>query len=344
MDCRRTLGLGLGLLIGAAGCTSPGNGSLGPKPGAPVLPQAQAQAPAAVEEEHVTSLPPGAVVKKAADLPPRMPKPETPVAAGDWYAQEALADPSATGRQEKQKIAREAYEQALKIDPHYLPAYLSLANLYASMNDHAHADETYHRAAQAFPKEPRVFFEMGRCYGAEQKWDESIAALARAAELEPENRQYVKTLGWTQARAGRFDESLATFRKVYDEPEAHYQLALMLEHLGQKDLCRQHLQAALQDPHMDQAKALLAKLDAPPADEVQPAAYVTSAKPPTGAGSGDPAPTAVAADEGAPAAKGVLLPPPPHIPIRYEDPAAPPALPPLPGPVQSLSNGGPTIK
>ena len=337
MDCRRTLGLGLGLLIGAAGCTSPGAGSLGPKPGAPVLPQMQAKAPAAApDEEHVTSLPPGAVVKKV-DLPKREPSPETLVAGGDWYAQEAAGDPSATGKQSKQEQARKAYEQALKADPHYMPAYLRLANLYASMNDHAHAEATYRQAAQAFPKEARVFFEMGKCYGAQKKWDESIPALTRAAELEPENRQYVKTLGWTQARAGRFDDSLATFRKVYDEPEAHYQLALMLEHLGQKDLCRQHLEAALKDPRsMDKAKALLAKLDGPPpADEVQTASYVTSAKPPESAA---PAP----ADEGAAAAKGLLLPPPPHIPIRYEDPAAPPALPPLPG--QNLSNGGPTFK
>ena len=37
----------------------------------------------------------------------------------------------------------------------------------------------------------------------------------------------------------------------------------MLEHLGETDLCRQHLRAALdKDPQMDKAKVLLAKLDA----------------------------------------------------------------------------------
>ena len=207
-----------------------------------------------------------------------------------------------------------------------------------ALKDHADAEATYRKAAQLFPKEPTVFFDMGRCYVGEEQWDRAIQAFSRAVELDPKNRQYVDTLGWTQARAGRYDDGLGTFRKLYDESEAQYRLAQMLEYLGKTDQCRQHLQTALtSDPKMDKAKALLARLDAPPAaDGVKAAAFVTADKPTT------PAPRTTAPSAATHPAGGVVLPPPPRIPIRYQEagpqdaPQAPALLPMLPGPQVEL--------
>ncbi len=337
MDCRKTLGLGVCLLIGAVGCTRHDTTL-------PVIPPAQASKAKAPASTPVDAVPPGAVVKQL-ELPKHPPQAATCVAAGDFLTLEAAsADLAENMRQAKREQARKAYEQAIALDPHCLQAYLSLAQLYITIKDHSDAEATYRKAAQLFPNEARVFFEMGRCYGAEKQWDLSVHALARAVELDPKNRPYVDALGWTQARAGRYDDSLATFRRVYDEAEAQFRLAEMLEHLGEAEPCRQHLRAALnKDPQMDKAKALLAKLDAaPPADGVKPAAFVTADKP--------SAPAVVAAvgmdrDPAAPppSARGVMLPPPPHIPIRYEAaqtpdaPPPPPPLPMLPGPEMNLS-------
>lgn len=342
MDCRKTLGLGLSLLIGAAGCTHQ-------TASAPVLPPAQAanaSAPIAVD-----SVPANAVVKKEADLPMRAPHARTCVAAGDYCALEAAApEVTDTFRQQKREQARRSYQQALTIDPHNLPAYLSLAQLYIDMKDHDHAIATYRKACQLFPNEPRVFFDLGGCYGGEKEWELAIPALTRAVELDPENRPFVDKLGWMQARAGRFDESLKTFRKVHDEAESNYRLALMLDHLHQTDKCRQLLQTALaKDPQLEGARALLAKVNSAPAapplspegkgEAVQPAAYTESAKPtapapaiptaviqPTIVVQPVPAiqPPSAPQPNLAPAARGVLLPPPPRISIHYENPAAPP--------------------
>ncbi len=285
------------------------------------------------------AVPPGAVVKQL-ELPKHPPQAATCVAAGDFLTLEAAsADLAENLRQAKREQARKAYEQAIALDPHCLQAYLSLAQLYVAVKDHADAEATYHKAAQLFPTEARVFFEMGRCYGAEKQWEPSVHALARAVELDPKNRPYVDALGWMQARAGRYDDSLATFRRVYDEAEAQFRLAQMLEHLGETDQCRQHLRAALnKDPQMDKAKALLADLDAPPpADGVKPAAFVTANKP-----SAPVVVEAVATERNSaappPNARGVMLPPPPRIPIRYEETAPPDAPPPaLPGPELNLN-------
>ncbi len=270
-------------------------------------------------------MPPGAVVKPL-EVPKHPPQAATCVAFGDWQAQEAeTPNLSEETRKAKREEARKEYEQAISVDPHYLLAYLSLAKFDIALKDHADAEAAYRKAAQLFPNEPRVFFEMGRCYVGEEQWDRAIQAFSRAVTLDPKNRQYVDTLGWTEARAGRYDDGLSTFRKVYDESEAQWRLAQMLEYLGKTDLCRQHLQTALtSDPKMDKAKALLAKLDAPPtANGVQPAAFVTADKPAT--------PAVVPAVAMNPA-HSVMLPPTPRIPIRYEQAGAPDAPPPPPGP------------
>ena len=249
MDRRKTLWAALGLLAALAGCQH----DIRMNATAPT-PQAQTVAPP--PQAAVQTVPPNAVVRQEADLPRKTPHASTCVAGGDFFAQQALApEIGETARIANQEKARKAYQQALSIDPRCLPAYESLAALYVAMKDHTHAVATYQKAAQVFPKEARVFYELGMCHGGEKEWDLAVRNLAHAATLDPENRKFVDALGWMQARAGRYDDSLATFMKVHDEPEAHYKLACMLEHLNQIDLCKQHLQAALdKNPQMDKAQ------------------------------------------------------------------------------------------
>ena len=160
------------------------------------------------------TVPPNAVVKQEADLPKQTPHAATCVAGGDFFAQQALApDLGETARQSNQEKARKAYQQAMTIDPHCLPAYESLAQLYVAMKDHTHAVATYRKAAQMFPNEARVFYELGMLPRRREGVGPGRPNLAHAAQLDPENRPYVDALGWMQARAGRFDDSLATFRR-----------------------------------------------------------------------------------------------------------------------------------
>ena len=164
MDCRKTLGLGLCLLLGTAGCMHQG---------APTPPQASnTSAPTVVQ-----SVPPNAVVKKAADLPMRQPQARTCVAAADYLALEGTA-PELTEpvREMKRDEVRRSYQQALTIDPHNMQAYLGLASLYVAMKDHDHAMATYQKACQMLPNEARVFYEMGRCYGGLKDFDHAIPA------------------------------------------------------------------------------------------------------------------------------------------------------------------------
>src|SRR5947209_2951308 len=133
MDChkRRWPALAVALGLGwTAGCQHDGSN------GAPV-----------VQVNH-----PVVAIEQEKSGPKRPPRPDTCVAAGDFYAHEAATRDNGSAVQEQMReSARKAYQQALQIEPRYLPAYHSLAQLYTAMDDHEHAIATYQKASSYHP-------------------------------------------------------------------------------------------------------------------------------------------------------------------------------------------------
>jgi Flp pilus assembly protein TadD len=313
MDCRHLLWPALGLLAGAAGCqhqqgVTGAAGSQGPP-------------------SPVAAVTPGVDVpiRKEPELPKRAPKASTCVAFADFQASEAAApDQTPLRRQQLHEQARKAYQQALAIDPKCLAAHQGLARLYLAMDDQSHAVAALEKALKVYPKNPALWFELGMAHNRKQQWDPALASLSKAVEFDPENRTYVDMLGYTLARAGRFPESLECFARVHGEARAHYNLARMLQHLGQPELCRQHLELALQqDAKLEPARALLNELQGP---AVQPAGYTEP--PPAPGAAVPPGPPADAGSSPAPAAG--FLPP----PLPVTTPSSPPeaaANAPVPG-------------
>jgi tetratricopeptide (TPR) repeat protein len=264
MDRHKLLSWGLAAALGVAGCQhAKSPGGVGPPTPAP--------SPLA-STTSMKVAPDGTPIRPAPELPKRQPKPETSVAAANFYAQEALA-PGCTPmrRQELREQARLAYQQAIRIDPKHVPAYQGLGRLYAETEDTAHAVETYQKGLKAAPKEAALWYELGMCQGRRKEWGPALESLSRASELEPENHQYANSLGYGLARAGRYDDALSCFERVNGEGRAHYKLARMLQHLGQNDLARHHLELALEkDPRMADAQSLLREIDS---QGVKPAGY-----------------------------------------------------------------------
>jgi tetratricopeptide (TPR) repeat protein len=252
MDLRAAYVLALGLATGLLGCAPHG-----------LLPVVPADSK-------------GTQTAAAADLPPDDGKPHKPhaatyVAAGD-LAEKTSDDPQRgpAERERLQEQARKAYQQAIALEPDYVPAHQALARLYLKLGDAEHAVATYQKVLKAHPKEAPLWFELGMCYSRQKQWDRALESLRQAVKLDPENRPYVNTLGFCLARAGRYDESLACFRKLSGPARAHYNLARMLHHLNHDDLSRQHLRLALEaDPDMTPARQLLAQLEAQPTGVIQ---------------------------------------------------------------------------
>jgi tetratricopeptide (TPR) repeat protein len=210
-----------------------------------------------------SSPPPDAVVHKAQDLPKRQPMPATLVSFGDVY-QRGAAEPGRTAAQKEQMLdqARKAYQQALKLDPKHVPAYVSLARLYESTDDHERAVASYRKALDLKPKDAELWHDLGMCQARKKEWDKALQALAKASDLDPENKAYARSLGFCQARAGQYEKSFATLSKVEGEAQAHYNVARMLHHVKQDDMSKEHLRLALQtNPQLTEAAQLLVELE-----------------------------------------------------------------------------------
>jgi tetratricopeptide (TPR) repeat protein len=234
MEGRRSLTLALCLLTGAGGCT--------------LLPEQPAGQPVAAAKND----------KEAK----RQPLASTCMAYGN-FAVISSTDPACTPakRQQFQEQARKAYQQALDISPDYLPALVALGWLYVSLDDHDRALASFERAVQTHPQDSSAWFELGRFQARYHNWLTALDDLRRAVDLAPENHTYTHFYGYSLAHAGNYDESFMVFSKLEGDAKAHFELAQMLHHMKNDDLCKTHLEKALElDPQLTDAKQLLASL------------------------------------------------------------------------------------
>jgi tetratricopeptide (TPR) repeat protein len=226
MDCRKSLFLALTLFAGSGGCAS-------------LLPTR-----VAVSDDKAH-------------------KPATYVAFADYRASASCTQGINPAEQQQfREEAKLSYLKAIEVDPNHLPAYLGLARLQQTCEDHGAAAATYERALRLRPQDSSLWFEHGICQCRAKNWNAAIQSLRKACELDPANRQYATTLGFTLARAGMYNDSFAVLARQFGEARAHSDLARMLHHLNQPELARQQAMMALsKDPLEQAARTLLASLD-----------------------------------------------------------------------------------
>lgn len=187
---------------------------------------------------------------------------DTLVSFGDTWSQSAFADPPPPNRDDLIDKARQAYQKALQKDAKNKEALLGLARMYSRMGDPARATEHYKKYLDANPKDAEGHHEVALAHGQWKDWAGAVSWCEAALRLDPENRTYRKSLAFCQARAGRWEDAMATFCQMMPEAQARYNLARVLEHQKHTDMSRQQLQLALQaDPAFAPAREFLADLD-----------------------------------------------------------------------------------
>jgi Tfp pilus assembly protein PilF len=260
MDGRKVLlGLALAAVTALAGCqTYPLNSD--PKNPNPSPPPANATA------AKLPAPPPTDVPVAKADKKKKAPSAATCVAMGQFIESEAMAAKNISPLQKQEELdkARRAYQQALQLNPSYMPTYCALGHLYVELGDYERAHATYEQGLKKNPKETPLWFDLGMFHARKKEWDQAITCLSKAVELEPENRQYGNALGFCLARAGRYRESLTVFAKSSGPAVAYYNVGRMLHHNNQDELSRQYLrQAVTLSPNFPEAQQMLASLSVP---------------------------------------------------------------------------------
>ncbi len=185
-------------------------------------------------------------------------KPSSLVQIADVQAQ-VSKDP-ARSRQDRQNaldLAKTNYQRALKLDANCLAAYLGLARVCSDAGEHQMAIQTLDLALAKHAREAQLWYERGIVMGRQKQYDEAAGNLNQALQIEPKNSAYGKTLGLMLARAGRGDEGAAALQHWMSEADAHYNVAKILERMGQSAESQRHLQLALRaDPNHQASLAM----------------------------------------------------------------------------------------
>ncbi len=157
--------------------------------------------------------------------------------------------------------AQEQYERALKADPDYLVARISLARLHDRQGNFAEATRQYTEAARRHPNNATVQNDLGLCYMRQEKPGDAVAALQLAVKLQPDRKLYRSNLGTALVQVGRVDDAVQELTTVNPPAVAHYNVGYLLQQHGQNDAARRQFIKALEyDPGFTQAQYWVRKL------------------------------------------------------------------------------------
>jgi tetratricopeptide (TPR) repeat protein len=233
--------------------------------------------------------------------PKRIAQPKTEIAYGQMKETEAESDAAKNNPEAQARLrdeARKAYQAALHQDPNNLDAYRRLARLYTKCGDYDRAFKTYQEAMAKDPKgtpwydlgswlasdkgashckDAPLWYDLGLCYQRRKDLPESVKCFNKALEIDPENREYMKKLGFTLAYMGQIDQGLALLTRAQGAALAHYGIARVLVQRDQVQQAQHHLRIALRENgQLEEARELLANLSNPSGDAAQRTSATTN--------------------------------------------------------------------
>jgi tetratricopeptide (TPR) repeat protein len=201
------------------------------------------------------------------DGPKRFAQPSTEIKIGQMKEAEADSESGKKNPEAQARLrdeARMAYQQALKVDPGNLDAARSLGKLYTKTGDLERALDTYKKAMAKHPKDAELWYDLGLCHNRRKDFAESVRCFNEALKIDPENRAYLKTLGFTLAYRGQIDQGLTYMIRAQGAALAHYNIARVLVQRDQPDQAQQHLRIALRENgQLEDARELLTALENP---------------------------------------------------------------------------------
>jgi TolB-like protein/DNA-binding winged helix-turn-helix (wHTH) protein/Flp pilus assembly protein TadD len=116
---------------------------------------------------------------------------------------------------ENHRLAREAVEQALALNPNLAEAHAQMGRVKQQVDfDWAGADDSFRRAFALEPGNPDVVALAGFSAAMLGRFDQALPLDRRAVDLDPLNAHSWEQLGETEFFVGRLDEASADFKKA----------------------------------------------------------------------------------------------------------------------------------
>lgn len=202
----------------------------------------------------------------------KLPSADLAVAWGKLKEQGADAAKQNPDQQMRQlDDARRSYLDACTADANHIEAWRGLARVYVAMGDYERGFETYRKATAKHPANLPLWQDWGMAHNRRKDFAEAAKCFQKALEIDPENREVQRTLGYTLARAGQIEQSLAHLTRALGSSAAHYNVARMCMHLQQRDQALIHLRLSVREnPNYEDARTLLAQLESGTGDGANP--------------------------------------------------------------------------
>jgi Tfp pilus assembly protein PilF len=253
MDGRWKLALA-GVFAGLVGCTT----TTPPNPFGTATPPPVP--PPAATGKNVTFVqePTEEGIKKDGPLAP-----STKILYANMCVEAVTKDPNrpAADRERTLGTARQIFQEVLTADPKNLDALVGLGEMYQVTGEQDRLTEVMSRMVKLHPGDAKAWAWVAVKYAQAKNWAGAIDAYSHATRLDPENRTYGLHLGFTLARANRYDEGYDCLSRLMRESEARYNLAMMMLHNGEIERARIELERCLKaDPNFAAAGEKLASL------------------------------------------------------------------------------------
>jgi tetratricopeptide (TPR) repeat protein len=120
-------------------------------------------------------------------------------------------------KQEGYRVAREAVERALALNPNLAAAHTQMGRIKQQVDfDWAGADASFQRAAALEPGNPEAARSAAASARMLGRFDEALQFSRRAVDLDPLNADSWQSLGDTDYYAGQLDAAAADFQKALE--------------------------------------------------------------------------------------------------------------------------------
>ncbi len=198
--------------------------------------------------------------------------------------------------------ARDQYAALQQQSPQVAAYAHRMGVVCTQLGDHATASKYFDRARQLEPGNAALLTDMGYSAIVQKDYARAEGLLHAAVKLRPENSRAVNNLALAIGYQGRFDESLAAFRKINSESQSLANLAYIHTQRNEREQAIDcYRRAVALDPNNKTAETALAQLDMP----VSPSAT---------------SPVAVAVSEPSPPDRSAAVEPVPHPASEFEAP------------------------
>lgn len=146
-----------------------------------------------------------------------------------------------------QEEAEKAYQKALAIDVHFVPAMVNLANLYNNQGRNREAEEMLVRAIAVAPEEGELHYSMGLLEAELGQMSQALEHLETAAEKLPNRVRVRYNQALVLQKLGRMEEGenalMAANRIDPRDADVLYALALEKIRIGDEDSARRYVEA-----------------------------------------------------------------------------------------------------